>query len=146
MKDVNFYADHINKLQLMLVSENDFSETYRYFFDYLGDDIDFIKLGKRDKSPDLKKILQTIGESIFEEKVTVTGFLVTQIPKYRFYHGGCQLNGHMAVFFFFRNFSMGMAGVSNADGPYNTLLARFTVFEAPNKRLSLLSFSGPTLH
>lgn len=140
------FEEHLNELKRMLMMEDNFHKIYTYFFDHLGESLDFIRSGKREKNPDLKKILQAIGESALNEKVMVTRLVLTRVPEQRFYHGGCQLNGRMTTAFFFREIGMGMAAILRPDTTHGMLFVRFTTFESPSKQLTLKGFSGPTLH
>ena len=140
------FDKQLDELKRKLIFEDKFSDTYNYFFDCLGENIDFMRLGKRDKSPDLKKIIQAIGESVFHKEVIITRFLLTRLPKQRFYHGGYYIDGRLSTLFFFREVSMGMAAIIHPESDVNVSFVRFTVFESPSKHLTLKDFSKPTLH
>lgn len=146
MSNIRAFEEHLTELKRMLALEDEFSDTFKYFFDYLGENRDFVSLGKRAKNPDLKNIIKAVGESVLNEEVKVTGFLLTFLKEHRFYHGGCQVNGRMATVFFFREISMGMVAMLHSMKTHNLSFIRFTTFESANKRLSLHGIAQPTLH
>ena len=55
MENPKTIEEHLTKLKKLLVFEDEFSNTFNYFFDHLAETLEFMKLGKRYKSPDLKK-------------------------------------------------------------------------------------------
>ncbi|MBF0427709.1 MAG: hypothetical protein HQL94_02190 [Magnetococcales bacterium] len=142
MKDIKYFEDHLNKLGSLLAHAEEFSDIFKYFLDHLGEDMDFIRLGKRLNSPALKKTLQSIGDRILNEKSILTKITATIIPQHQFIHGACFINGQLAIFFIFKAFSMGLLVKIHKKDGIETLLVRFTIFEAPNKEISLLSLSG----
>ena len=136
--------EHMTELKRMLVFEEEFSKTYHYFFDHFGENPDFIKSGKQHKSPDLKKLMQSIGRKAINENSLATNVMLLLDNEHRFVHGMCFFDGWMMTIFFFKEISMGMVAMARPPGGKpETLYARFTTFEAPNKSISLHSLSAP---
>lgn len=137
----------LNELKRMLVSEPEFTNTYKYFFDRLGNDVNFMKSGGREMGSNFEFIIKEIAESMIGQKVVIKMFLTMVLPEQRFVHGVCHSNGRLTTFFFFEEISMGMVAMMNPGGE-DTLFARFTTFKAPNKNISLhtLASSGSTVH
>ncbi len=119
-------------LKDMITIADDFKEIYNYFFDHLGDDLDFLDLGKRSKNPFLKQVLGVIGEQLFKEKVEITQLMLTKIPKHSFYHGPCLMNGKMASVLFFEDIDMGLLSVVMSLGSYRTDFIRFSSIQMEN--------------
>ena len=143
MKSTISLDERLDDLQRMLVYEKEFSNTYKYFFDHLADDDEFMMMAERTKDPDFERIMQAIGKSLLQEDVTITDFLSMPLPEQQFVHGLCHINGRLATFFFFRKISMGMAAMVNPGGKYKTLFSRFTAFETPDKRVMFHSLAVP---
>lgn len=143
MKNIGSITERLERLKMMLVSEKDFSNTYHYFFDLLGDDDNFMKLEKWEENSDFEGIIQAVGKAFLEEEVIVDGFLLMSLPKQRFAHGLCQVNGNLTTFFFFYEISMGMVAMVNPGGKGDALFARFTAFEAQDKRLLFHGLLAP---
>lgn len=143
MNDIEIFEKHLDELKRRLMVEENFNGTFGYFFDHLGENPDFLKLGKRAKNPDLKKIVQVIGKSVLDKEVIVTKVLLKFLQKQRFYHGGCQINERAAILFFFREINMGMVAMLHSTIDFNMSFVRFTTFESPNKHLTLQSFAKP---
>ncbi len=120
------FEKELATLKYMLMTADEFKDVYGYFFDHLGENSDFLKLGKRSKHPLLKKILETVGEQLFGKKVMITKLLLTKIPKHRFYHGPCFINGKMAGVLFFEDIDMGMLSVLMSMETYTTHFVRFS--------------------
>jgi hypothetical protein len=139
--------ERLAALKNMLVIEDDFSGTCKYFFDHLGYNENFMRLGKVIKNQNVKQIMKSIGKSFLGKEVSVTKLSLMSFPKYRFTHGLCQIDGNITAFFLFREINMGMASMVDTSGRQDiSLYARFTTFEFPNKSIYLQSLSGPSLH
>ena len=136
--------ERLDELAKMLVSEKEFKKTYTYFFDNLTDDDAFMMMAERTQDPDFKKIMQAVGQGFLQQtSVTITKFLSMPLPAQQFVHGVCHIDGRLATFFFFKEISMGMAAMVTPGGEYNTLFARFTTFETPDKRIAFHSLAAP---
>lgn len=146
MNDTMSLADRLDKLRDLLINEDEFDVTSKFFFDRLGRDVTSPENGKRAKNPSLKKIVQSIVGGVFNQKVLLTKYIAIFVPQSRFYHGAFTAAGKMATFFFFKDIHMGMVIISYDKKEVGTLYARFTTFENPNKTLALNQFSSPTLH
>lgn len=103
------FHDQLNMLKQKLVNEEDFNVTFTYFFDHLSDDQRFIDSSKKVKHPFLKSVLKVVGKEIFNHEISITNFLLLQLPKTRFYHGSCFMHDRLAALFFFEDIDMGMA-------------------------------------
>ncbi len=132
-------------LKQMMMSGDNFKDIYNHFFDVLGENPEFIRLSKRAKHPVLKKVVGGIGEHLFKKEVTVTHFMLMKLPKTKFYHGTCFMEGQVAGLFFFEDVDMGIFAV--LTGPPNTLFVRFsTVTEHPGDTATLSPFRSNSIH
>ena len=144
MKNITMFEEHLIELKRILPVEDDFSNIYKYFLDHMGEDAEFMKLGKFYKNPDLKKIIQMIGKSFIGEEAVVTRILLRLLQEQHFIHGMCQVNDEMMAFFMFKDINMGMASMRGSGAMVH--FVRFTTFESPNKHLTLHNVSGSSLH
>lgn len=105
------FREKLSALQEKLLTGENFSETYDFFFDHLGENNEFMHMSKKTKHPAIKKIIGAIGEQLFNKKVTVSHFLLLKFPKTGFYHGACFIDGKMGGIIFFEEIDMGMLSV-----------------------------------
>ncbi|RJP29926.1 MAG: hypothetical protein C4527_10635 [Candidatus Omnitrophota bacterium] len=105
------YKDKLKTLQKMLISEDNFNITFKYFFEQLGEDPSFIESSKKVKNPFLKSILKAIGKQIFNEEDAVAHLMLLKLPKSSFYHGSCFIHGRMASIIYFEDIEMGMVAI-----------------------------------
>lgn len=132
------FEKELNRLKEKLMTADDFSEVYDYFFDHLGENAGFIKMGKRAKNPILKKLLEMIGEQLFKEEGKVSNLLLTKISKpMTFYHGPCFINGRMGSVIFFKDIEMGMVSLVMEIGGDEVKFIRFSSLELDGSGESL---------
>ncbi|MEO5332214.1 MAG: hypothetical protein H7839_09335 [Magnetococcus sp. YQC-5] len=147
MNDTSKFDTHLVELKNLLMTATEFNSVFHFFFDHLGENVEFMRSGKFYKNPDLKKIMFVIGKGIFkDEEITVSGLMLKLVQKHLFIHGVCHINGQLVTLFFFRSINMGMAATSDPSRPSNTLFIRFTTMMEANRHLSLQNVSGPTIH
>jgi len=106
------YSQKLQEMKKMLVSEDDFSRVYHFFFDHLACYQEFINLGKKEKNPILKATLKEIGAQVLGLECNVTKLELIKIRKDNFIHGGCFLNNSIATIVYFDDIDMGMAAIN----------------------------------
>lgn len=144
VENVAIIEKYLDELKRMLMFEDEFSDTFDFFMDRLGQDASFMTSGKPYKNPDFRKVLHAVGTKVVKEEIALTKVSLKLFKAQKFICGLCQVNGHLMTVFFFKEVHMGMAVLANPDK--GLFFARFTIFEAPNKRMTLQNLSGPTLH
>ena len=138
MKD--FYPQ-IELLKQTLISEDDFGKIFSCFFSQLGEDAEFIRLGKKAKVPVLKQGFKKIGQQLFQE-ATVTKLLSTYVKKYNFYHGSCFIASRPATFFFFGDIDMGMVGIIQSMHSHMMSFIRLTSYTFEGDNLGTMAIPG----
>lgn len=109
-------SEKLTELGKKITTDSNFSNIYKFFFDHLAENDDFLNVGKRKKNPILKKIIQSAGEQILLEKATVTKLVLIHVKSHDFYHGACVLNGHPSSLIYFNNTKTGIVCISLPNG------------------------------
>ncbi len=121
------FKNKLETLKNMLISEDDFGETFNYFFGQLGEDQHFIDASKKAKHPLLKTVLKFIGKNIFKDDVKIHHMMLLKFSPSRFYHGSCFIHNKPATIFFFEDIDMGMVALSLAGfAPGEVRFVRFS--------------------
>ncbi len=121
------YIEKLSDLKDKLLTGENFSDTYNYFFDHFGENNEFMRMSKKTKHPVIKKIISSIGEQLFKKKVDVTHMMLLKFPKSDFYHGACFIDGKMGGIIFFQDIDMGMISIVK-EYP-ETLFIRFSTVQ-----------------
>jgi len=121
------FTAQLNELQRLLVNEDQFKTTMAYFFDHLGCNQAFVEASKKTKNPKVKGLFEQVGKSLFGEETRATNLVLLQIPRARFFHGGCFLAGHHSCGFYFDGLDIGMMAI-NMD--FATSLMNFARFSS----------------
>lgn len=123
----------ISRLKQKLITAKDLGSVWEYFWDYIDEHPDFMQLGSPARHRFLEKVLREIGRKAFDKRVRLTKPMLIRLPKYRFIHGSCQLNGHLASVLFFEELQMGLVAIVISDYPGETQIVRFTSLKAENQ-------------
>ncbi len=110
-----FDLKKLDELKEKLMAAGSFADVMDFFFDHCGENLDFMALGKRVKSPLLTAVIQRVGEELLGTRVRVTGTAFILLKKQRFIHGTGHINGRMIAFFFFKDIDMGLLGCHIGD-------------------------------
>lgn len=118
--------EKIAALKEKVVTAENFTEAYEYFWDHLSKNSDFLQLSKKAKHPHLKKVLTRIGEKLFAQDVTITNLLLMKIRTCHFYHGAFFIQGKPAAVLFFEDIGMGLICIGMSMKTYETSFIRFS--------------------
>lgn len=108
------FKEQLDFLRRKTLTDKEFNETYRYFFDTLGDNQKFIDISKPIKRPKLKKILHQVGKEVIKGTggpCHITKFMLLKVPYYPFVHGSFFLDQCVSSLFFFEDINTGMAAI-----------------------------------
>lgn len=108
-------SDNLHLLETLkdkLVNSDDYSDVMTYFFDHFGENTAFMQLGRNQHSSLVETIAKEAASSALGEPATLRGMRLIHLPKQKFYHGPCFVNGHMATLFFFDEIRTGMLAIS----------------------------------
>lgn len=115
-------------LKMKLITATEFNDVFNYFFDYFGENEHFLKLGEPTRHELLEKVLAHSVKSILGTDLVVirNGFFI-HLPGQRFIHGGCNLNGYIANFFYFDDIDSGMLVLASPPYEQETKFVRFSL-------------------
>lgn len=107
----------LDELKEMVKTEDDFGKIWKFFFDHLGENMEFMSLGHQTKnkliSKLMKETLKTSAQAqLKKQTVLISNLLLIEIPKRGFYHGPAMVDEYMASVFYFEDLKMGMMSLS----------------------------------
>jgi hypothetical protein len=100
----------ITELKNLLENEPQLDKIGEYFFTNIAENPNCRSIGKIANHSLLKKSVNLICQQFFKEKVLVTGFLISVIKKYRFYHSPFNIEDrpYPGLVFYFDDIDKGM--------------------------------------
>lgn len=104
----------LETLKEKLVNSDDFSVVMHYFFDHFAENRAFMQLGRTQHSGLVETLATTAASSVLGERAVLRQFRLIYLPKQKFYHGPCFVNGHIATLFFFEEIQTGMMAIAMA--------------------------------
>lgn len=125
------HQEHLAELKTLLVEGKEFDKIYTYFFDHLGENNDFLRLGKKDPRSGMESVLEVVTGEMFKKRVKIDNLMAFRIPNEPFLHGTCMIEASIMTFFFFEDIAVGLAGLMSLLNPTHTLCVRFTGQKAP---------------
>jgi len=133
--------EHLDTLKTKMTTNDDFKETFDFFFDNFAEDPDFMESGSPVENEMLMQAAKTIARRMLgEEQVTLSNFMLMGLPDFHFFHGVGFVNRYMFNIFYFDDIDTGMAACAAfPPGNSETKMSRFTCSE-----LGLLV--GPSLN
>ena len=135
------YSEKIREIKRTLASSDDFNVAFKTFFDFLDDNPDFMSHGKKYKDRILKVLLETVGHSVFNEKVSVTKLRLILMEGEQFIHGACLINGRPAAVMFCPDIEIGLVAIAKSPFSDEMHYARITATVVTGKDAA--SFSHP---
>ncbi len=121
------YTAALQTLKTMLRTEETFSNTYRYFFDHVSMNQNFIADSKRETNKQVQMILQTTGDHIFGKKCEITNLVLLRVESKNFVHGACGLGGCFAAVMYFEDIDMGMIAICTNPATSCMQYGRFSI-------------------
>ena len=126
----------LEDLKKKLVTAKDLSEVGNYFFDHLGEDSDFLDLGKPGRNAVLEAFIAALGRQLCGGKCTITKLLLIQVPGTHFIHGGCFLNGRLANVIYFDDIEVGLLCLVPTKPGGDTVFSRFSAQALPAEAMT----------
>jgi len=118
----------IKTLKLKMATETDFDQIYSYFFTYLGENKNFLKMGQPADNELLSQVLVQIAQAVTHtENIQLTQLMVYHLSNHDFWHGACLFNGYLATMFYFEDIDAGMLAIVGALKIGQTEIIRFSI-------------------
>jgi|LakMenE01Jun11ns_1017448.scaffolds.fasta_scaffold9432608_2 hypothetical protein len=124
----------LNSLREKLINADNFSDVMHYFFDHFAENEEFLQLGRPQHSNLVETIAVETATAALQERATLRNFRLIRLPKEKFYHGACFVNGRIANIFFFEDIMTGMMAISMEDGSSEVRFARMTGIPVKNPK------------
>jgi hypothetical protein len=118
---------NFNTLKQQLISSEDSSEIFDFFFQNFAEDPAFYDRGKISTHDILAKVIQTTGKNFYGENCEISNYRMTKIEEENFIHGTCFLNGHITLLMYFTDLDIGIASVSMGGARFNFVSLKATV-------------------
>jgi len=122
----DLFRDAIVALKDQIQAATEFNKPWHYFFDHLGENPEFLRIGIETQSPFLEAALAEIGKSVFKAEASVSNLLMLEIEGQDFIHGGCLLQGRLTNFLFYKDINVGLVSVLMSLQTSEYLFIRFS--------------------
>lgn len=110
---------NFSTLKQRVISAENFSETFDFFFQNFAEDAAFYDRGEVSTNELLPKIMKRTGEEFYGENCEVSNYRMTEITKENFIHGTCFLDGNIALVMYFTDLNIGLASISMGGARFN---------------------------
>ncbi len=124
MTNLNF-----NTLKQRLISSEDFSETFDFFFQNFAEDAAFYDRGKTSINDMLPKVIKGTGKKFYGENCEISNYRMTEIEEENFIHGTCFLDGNITLVMYFTDLNLGLASISMGGARFNFVSLKATKIE-----------------
>jgi hypothetical protein len=126
-----FHMKHLDTLKKKMTVNDNFKETFEFYFDHFAENPDFMQKGQPVENEKLMQAAKTIAKQILgEKKITLTNFMLMGLPDFHFYHGVGFVNQSLINIFYFEDIDTGMAAIAAfPPGSSETKISRFTCSE-----------------
>ncbi len=117
---------HFLTLKQRLISSEDFSETFDFFFQNFAEDSAFYDRGELSTNDMLPKIMKGTGKKFYGENCEVSNYRMTEIAEENFIHGTCFLDGNITLVMYFTDLNIGLASISMGGARFNFVSLKAT--------------------
>ena len=126
------YHKKLDELEEMIKNTDNFSKTFTFFMDHLGEDSEFTSDGKLKKNSKLKMALTEAAQKTLHntQDNKVTNIQLIYEKNHKFYHGSCFINGLICMLIFFETCDFGI--IAMHTGGNNMKYMRFTTIDIEN--------------
>jgi len=117
---------NFNTLKQRLISSEDFSETFDFFFQNFAEDAAFYDRGIISKNEILLIVMEETGESFYGKNCEVSNYRMTEIMEENFVHGTCFLDGNITLVLYFTDLNIGLASISKGGAMFDFVRLKTT--------------------
>ncbi len=117
---------HFLTLKQRLISSEDFSETFDFFFQHFAEDPAFYDCGEASKNEILPKVIKATGKNFYGENCEISNYRMTEITEENFIHGTCFLDGNITLVMYFSDLNLGLASISMGGARFNFVSLKAT--------------------
>ena len=108
-----------NTLKNQLVSAEDFSGIFDFFFQNFAENTSFYELGQPSINEILISTIKAVGKKFYGEQTALSEYRMTEIAEHHFVHGTCFLNGNLVLAIYFTDINVGLASISMGGSNFN---------------------------
>jgi len=102
------FPRHLAELRERMLHPTDYEKAVHYFLEEFAGDQTFVRASDADSMPHLVAVLGRVASKAIGRRVEVEGALVSHLRAHRFVHGNAQVDGRIALFFYFQDADTGM--------------------------------------
>jgi hypothetical protein len=102
------FPKHLAELRERMLHRTDYEKAVHYFLEEFAGDPEFVTASDVDTMPHLITVLGHVASKDIGRKVEVEGALVSNLRAHKFLHGNGQVDGRIALFFYFQEIDTGM--------------------------------------
>jgi hypothetical protein len=102
------FAKHLAELRARVLHPTDYEQAVNYFLEEFAGDPEFVTLSDVDSMPHLIEVLGQVASKDLGRTVAVEGALVSNLRTHGFIHGNGQVDGRIAIFFYFQDADAGI--------------------------------------
>lgn len=112
-------TSNFKTLKQLLISEENFSDVFDYFFKHFGENQNFYELGELSSNEMLFTVLKATGKNFYGEKCKIANARLTEISEQNFIHGTCFLEENLVLVIYFTDLNLGLASISMGGAMFN---------------------------
>ena len=127
-------SEAIEVLKDKLINAKDLSDVMDYFLTHLGEDPEFLSLGKRIQHPVLEVLLPQIGKQMLGKRAKMKHLELMRVPEHHLVHGGFTLGGKIGNLIYFEDIHLGLLAVAVSFRTGETKFARFSDQRVPTPK------------
>jgi hypothetical protein len=121
----------LDALRISLRRATDFMDPWVQFHDEVAMAPTLMEEGEHADNPNLLEVLAALSGKVFGQRAEPQNVLLMHVGEHGFWHGTCRLGPRMAVFFYFEELDMGLAGIVKSLTDTKVDLVRFSLIQAP---------------
>ena len=91
-----------------MLHPTDYEKAVHYFLEEFAGDQAFVRASDVDSQPHLIEVMRHVASKAIGRPVELEGALVSNLRAHRFVHGNAQVDGRVALFFYFQDGDTGM--------------------------------------
>ncbi len=112
-------TQNFNALKNQLITSEDFSEIFDFFFQNFAEHSSFYDKGEPSKNEMLVHTVKAMGKKCYGENCKLSEYRMTEIEEQNFIHGTCFLDGNLVLAIYFTDINVGLASISMGGAQFN---------------------------